>query len=154
MSRILFWIFSLQKCTRLSYEQLWKRKRTRNNRSRKLFTIVSQTRLFTDFINSSPPSANVARRLFYWTRKNTKKKVSSNPRYFLSNALFQTQKSMTTRSILDSSHDFVLVSRLNFQHIHYSVFPAVVSSSFHLFQIHRLIKTRSNKNSRTFMVLL
>ena len=85
---------------------------------------------------------------------DTKKKVSSNPRYFLSNALFQTQKSMTTRSILDSSHDFVLVSRLNFQHIHYSVFPAVVSSSFHLFQIHRLIKTRSNKNSRTFMVLL
>jgi hypothetical protein len=91
---------------------------------------------------------------FSFGHEKTQKKVSSNPRYFLSNALFQTQKSMTTRSILDSSHDFVLVSRLNFQHIHYSVFPAVVSSSFHLFQIHRLIKTRSNKNSRTFMVLL
>lgn len=95
---------------------------------------VSQTRLFTDFINSSPSSANVARRLYFWTRKNTKK-VTSNPRYFLSIALFQTQKSTTTRSIvLDGSHDFVLASRLNFQHIHYSVFPAVVSSSFHLFR--------------------
>ena len=98
------------------------------------------------FANASfhrSPSANFARRLLFWTRKNTKK-VTSNPRYFLSIALFQTQ-TPTTRSILDSYHDFVLASRLNFQHIRYSVFPAVVSSSFHLFQIHRLIKTRTKK---------
>lgn len=81
---------------------------------------------------------------FYFGHEKTQKKVTSNPRYFLSIALFQTQ-TPTTRSILDSYHDFVLASRLNFQHIHYSVFPAVVSSSFHLFQIHRLIKTRTKK---------
>ena len=82
---------------------------------------------------------------FSFGHEKTQKKVTSNPRYFLSIALFQTQ-TPTTRSILDSYHDFVLASRLNFQHIHYSVFPAVVSSSFHLFQIHRLIKTRTKKN--------
>lgn len=84
---------------------------------------------------------------FSFGHEKTQKKVTSNPRYFLSIALFQTQTT-TTRSILDSYHDFVLASRLNFQHIHYSVFPAVVSSSFHLFQIHRLIKTRTKKNSQ------
>ena len=112
----------------------------KNNRSRKLFTIVSQTRLFTDQIITIREFCASASILD--TRKH--KKVTSNPRYFLSIALFQTQ-TPTTRSILDSYHDFVLASRLNFQHIHYSVFPAVVSSSFHLFQIHRLIKTRTKK---------
>ena len=114
---------------------------------------VSQTRLFTDFINSSPSSANVARLLFFWTRKNTKRlpptlDISYQLRYF------RHKNQRRHAIILDGSHDFVLVSRLNFQHIHYSVFPAIVSSSFHLFQIHRLIKTRSDKNSTTFMVLL
>jgi len=107
MSRILFWIFSLQKCTRLSYEQLWKRKRTRNNRSRKLFTIVSQTRLFTDFINSSPPSANVARRLFSWTQKNTKKG-------FLQSSIFPIKCVISDTNINDDTLYFRQLSWLCF----------------------------------------
>ena len=139
MSRICFgFFFTTDEYTHL-FEHLWKRKRTTGHESfLQLFrkrVVFSQTK--------SSPSANFARRLLFWTRKNTKK-VTSNPRYFLSIALFQTQ-TPTTRSILDSYHDFVFASRLNFQHIHYSVFPAVVSSSFHLFQIHRLIKTRTKK---------
>ena len=134
----LFWIFfTTDEYTHL-FEHLWKRKRTTGHES---FLQLFRKRVFSQ--TKSSPSANFARRLLFWTRKNTKK-VTSNPRYFLSIALFQTQ-TPTTHSILDSYHDFVLASRLNFQHIHYSVFPAVVSSSFHLFQIHRLIKTRTKK---------
>ena len=144
MSRICFGFFLLQTNTHIFFEHLWKRKRTTGHES---FLQLFRKRVFSQ--TKSSPSANFARRLLFWTRKNTKK-VTSNPRYFLSIALFQTP---TTRSILDSYHDFVLASRLNFQHIHYSVFPAVVSSSFHLFQIHRLIKTRTKKIT-TFMVLL
>ena len=140
----LFWIFFTTDVYTHLFEQLWKRKRTTGHES---FLQLFRKRVFSQ--TKSSPSANFARRLLFWTRKNTKK-VTSNPRYFLSIALFQTP---TTRSILDSYHDFVLASRLNFQHIHYSVFPAVVSSSFHLFQIHRLIKTRTKKFT-TFMVLL
>ena len=144
MSRICFGFFFTTDVYTHLFEQLWKRKRTTGHES---FLQLFRKRVFSQ--TKSSPSANFARRLLFWTRKNTKK-VTSNPRYFLSIALFQTP---TTRSILDSYHDFVLASRLNFQHIHYSVFPAVVSSSFHLFQIHRLIKTRTKKFT-TFMVLL
>ena len=136
MSRICFGFFFTTDVYTHLFEQLWKRKRTTGHES---FLQLFRKRVFSQ--TKSSPSANFARRLLFWTRKNTKK-VTSNPRYFLSIALFQTP---TTRSILDSYHDFVLASRLNFQHIHYSVFPAVVSSSFHLFQIHRLIKTRTKK---------
>jgi len=116
----------------------------KNNRSRKLFTIVSQTRLFTDQIITICPFPRVPAVVSCtWSLREGRphmlgsRRQCSRPNYslplYLETILLMYFAASATRS------------RLNFQHIHYSVFPAVVSSSFHLSQIHRLIKTRKKK---------